>query len=183
MSPQPPHWAAQIENWHTDGARWSGHIGDAYWSMVCPYGQPGDRLAFLEGYQIVGSISGSTIVYGYYLADHAEFNVVLKPNEFAKWKARKYPTRATPGRFMYNSLVRYKPPILSERAEQVQAITQEDIIAEGIPDLWQQASGVVHRNRWIRLWDSINAKRGYSWASNPWVWVVEFPRCDNDRTS
>lgn len=24
------------------------------------------------------------------------------------------------------------------------------------------------------LWDSINAKRGHPWASNPWVWVVEF---------
>jgi hypothetical protein len=26
----------------------------------------------------------------------------------------------------------------------------------------------------MRLWDSINAKRGFSWESNPWVWVVEF---------
>lgn len=24
------------------------------------------------------------------------------------------------------------------------------------------------------LWDSINAARGYEWAVNPWVWVVEF---------
>lgn len=24
------------------------------------------------------------------------------------------------------------------------------------------------------LWDSIYAKRGYSWTSNPWVWVTEF---------
>ena len=23
-----------------------------------------------------------------------------------------------------------------------------------------------------RLWDTINAKRGYGWAANPWVWVV-----------
>lgn len=29
-----------------------------------------------------------------------------------------------------------------------------------------------------RLWDSINDKRGYGWASNPWVWVVEFKRAD-----
>jgi hypothetical protein len=26
------------------------------------------------------------------------------------------------------------------------------------------------------IWNSINAKRGYSWESNPWVWVVEFKR-------
>ena len=24
------------------------------------------------------------------------------------------------------------------------------------------------------LWDSINAKRGWGWEVNPWVWVVEF---------
>ncbi|MGP8269086.1 MAG: single-stranded DNA-binding protein [Terracidiphilus sp.] len=26
------------------------------------------------------------------------------------------------------------------------------------------------------LWDSINAKRGYGWDVNPWVWVVSFQR-------
>ena len=26
------------------------------------------------------------------------------------------------------------------------------------------------------LWDSINAKRGYGWDANPWVWVIEFER-------
>jgi hypothetical protein len=25
-------------------------------------------------------------------------------------------------------------------------------------------------------WDSLNAKRGYSWDNNPWVWVIEFMR-------
>jgi hypothetical protein len=24
------------------------------------------------------------------------------------------------------------------------------------------------------LWNNLNAKRGYGWESNPWVWVVEF---------
>ena len=28
------------------------------------------------------------------------------------------------------------------------------------------------------LWESINAKRGYGWDTNPWVWVVEFERCE-----
>lgn len=26
------------------------------------------------------------------------------------------------------------------------------------------------------LWDSLNAKRGFGWDANPWVWVVEFRR-------
>ena len=24
------------------------------------------------------------------------------------------------------------------------------------------------------LWDSINAKRGFPWDSNPWVWAITF---------
>lgn len=26
------------------------------------------------------------------------------------------------------------------------------------------------------LWDSINAKRGYGWDGNPWVWVISYKR-------
>lgn len=30
------------------------------------------------------------------------------------------------------------------------------------------------------LWDSLNAKRGYGWESNPWVWVIEFERISKE---
>jgi len=33
--------------------------------------------------------------------------------------------------------------------------------------------------RFETLWDSINAKRGYSWDLNPWVWCVDFKRVGN----
>ena len=28
--------------------------------------------------------------------------------------------------------------------------------------------------KWIELWDSINAKRGYPWEADPPVWAVRF---------
>jgi len=30
------------------------------------------------------------------------------------------------------------------------------------------------------LWDSLNAKHGYSWDTNPWVWVYEFERINKE---
>jgi hypothetical protein len=40
----------------------------------------------------------------------------------------------------------------------------------------------VHRDAardwYMDLWDSLNAKRGFGWAVNPWVWVVSFQRAD-----
>ena len=32
----------------------------------------------------------------------------------------------------------------------------------------------TQKKRYRIVWDSLNAKRGYPWESNPWVWVVSF---------
>jgi hypothetical protein len=32
------------------------------------------------------------------------------------------------------------------------------------------------RSRFAALWDSLNAERGYSFESNPWVFVISFRR-------
>jgi len=50
------------------------------------------------------------------------------------------------------------------------------LIAEGIVPPLSPGWGyrlAIH-NAFVELWDSINAKRGYSWDSNPWVWVIEW---------
>jgi hypothetical protein len=56
------------------------------------------------------------------------------------------------------------------RAEQLQNISTEDIKREGIIP---HPTKPLHE-QWQELWDSINAKRGYSFESNPWVWVYDF---------
>jgi len=50
------------------------------------------------------------------------------------------------------------------RVERIQDITNEDARAEGTASI----------KTFIALWNSINAKRGYGWEANPWVWVNEF---------
>lgn len=77
------------------------------------------------------------------------------------------------------------------RVERVQEISEADAIAEGCnpympgegiieppdhPDTYQYRPD--YRQGFSVLWDSINAKRGFSWASNPWVWAISFERTD-----
>ena len=66
-------------------------------------------------------------------------------------------------------------------AERVQDITPEDVVAEGVSldglcdyPAWIFSNAIYEQFR--ELWDSPNAKRGYGWDSNPWVWVLEFER-------
>lgn len=62
------------------------------------------------------------------------------------------------------------------RVERVQKISRGDIKAEGItiPDGPSCDAYDDARLDFSRLWDSINAKRGFGWDANPWVWVYEF---------
>jgi len=32
--------------------------------------------------------------------------------------------------------------------------------------------------RYRIIWDSLNAKRGFPWSANPWVWVIEFEKVE-----
>ncbi len=60
--------------------------------------------------------------------------------------------------------------ITEVRAERVHEISPPDIVAEGY-DSFGIPSGIF----WFKdLWDSLNAKRGFSWDFNPWVWPLGF---------
>ena len=76
--------------------------------------------------------------------------------------------------------------------ERVQDITVDDVTRDGVKDVdneirnQDQTTHESIRNwnlAWAQfqfqtLWDSLNAKRGYGWDINPWVWVIEFERVD-----
>jgi len=70
--------------------------------------------------------------------------------------------------------------IIDIRVERLQEITEEDAIAEGIWGKGEPYQGIgdLPSDRFRDLWDSLNAKRGYSWDINPWVWVIEFKRIE-----
>lgn len=77
--------------------------------------------------------------------------------------------------------------VVSVRVERVQEITEADARAEGArryagegavyesllgPGTWNESA----RGWFAELWESINAKRGFGWDVNPWVWRIEFRR-------
>jgi hypothetical protein len=81
--------------------------------------------------------------------------------------------------------------ITGVRVERLQDITNADCVAEGItamgkgvrtPDGRYAQAGRYEtkastvRQLYSELWESINGPG--SWAANPWVWVVEFRRCE-----
>ena len=90
-------------------------------------------------------------------------------------------------RFMFKKDTRIWLDITAVRAERLQEISPHelsttDLLQEGLPkhnfgiDFTTDLERYVLLKDFISLWDSINAKRGYSWESNPWVWVYTFKR-------
>jgi hypothetical protein len=62
--------------------------------------------------------------------------------------------------------------ITNIRVERLRDITLQDVFAEGAILSTEKGNFRDFKN----LWDSLNAKRGYPWESNPFVWVIEFKR-------
>ncbi len=47
-------------------------------------------------------------------------------------------------------------------------------LAGGIGDLQEAHLGRLNQIGFATTWNTLNAKRGYAWEVNPWVWVIEF---------
>lgn len=91
-----------------------------------------------------------------------------------------------PSIFMPKKACRLWLRVTDIRPERLQNISEEDAKAEGVSlnygasDL-QVCRFLLYRVAFNVLWDDINAARGYSWTSNPWVWVITFERCEKPK--
>jgi hypothetical protein len=90
--------------------------------------------------------------------------------------------RWKPGIHMPRWASRINLEITEIRVERLQKISGFDARAEGYPEdmpdhtLMHDGGGKKTRQWFRQGWDSINAKRGFSWESNPWVWVIGFQK-------
>lgn len=173
----------------------------------CPYGQVGDRLWVRETWRIESFMGGEPLLFGYKDGQAMEENtslsdtlnyeewyerVCIQSTEEAqeafkkglvcqdkegyyRWDVGKSPCRWRSSIFMPRWASRILLEITERRAERLQDISYEDAQAEGISGAF-----IEMRARFAGLWDSLNAKRGYGWDKNNWVWCISFKRLEGE---
>jgi len=153
------------------------HPTDTYPTcFTCPYGVPGDFLWVRETWATYKCLdkdpprlTGKNSAF-WYRADSSVRNLEgLRSETRGKWR---------PSIHMPRWASRISLEVTGVRVERVQEIaTLRDIPAEGVDCRGYEGHALsVHqmRGKFWGLWDSINAKRGYGWELNPWVFVIEF---------
>jgi hypothetical protein len=135
-------------------------------TIRCPYGQPGDLLWVRETWNKCTACNYTDRPDGVlYRADgirsaHPWRSSIHMP----KWACRIW-LRVTDVRVERLQ----KISTIDAKAEGVDAISMEDVPRQAT---WSQ------RDDFAQLWDRLNAKRGFGWDVNPWVWIVSFERTD-----
>jgi hypothetical protein len=167
----------------------------------CPHGAPGDRLWVKETWAVIHDYH-QDIGEAEAMRDARE----RMPWAGIAYRAaangghaesHRVGDRWRPSIYMPRWASRIALEVTSVRVERLQDLGEEDAIAEGItmvpfyPDSgFPLSKGFMlgeddgkapldpsAQKVFERLWDSINAKRA-PWASNPWVWVIEFKRIE-----
>lgn len=168
---------------------------------LCPHGGVGDRLWVRECWRpfMAGYSSGVE-----YRADGVERSIPGRGEEitelikrrggnlkFSGAKKEFHSLSWRPSIHMFRWMARIELELTELRVERLQEISELDAQREGIrlrPPHTMSVNGRyvgfeghpirdphnVHRAQFACLWDDINEKRGFGWATNPWVWVLTF---------
>jgi hypothetical protein len=138
---------------------------------MCPYGKPGDRLRISEEVTVKPLCEDwFTVLY------HADRALVERPcNPGLMQRIKNYKTGHLRGVSLPPAYARPDRLIITGVCvERLQDISEADAMAEGY-SVENEIDG--DPIEWFAyLWESINGSD--SWAANPWVWVVEFRRCE-----
>lgn len=149
----------------------------------CRYGVVGDHLWVRETWQMLRREGGCYETdygmecdswWGYYpgpIPKKCPEGLILT---FRATDEQPEDTHWRPSIFMPRWASRILLEITDVRVERVQDISEKDAREEGCygtmcPDIC--TSLPLYSAVFRKLWDSINAKRGYGWDVNPWVWA------------
>lgn len=107
---------------------------------------------------------------GYYYYEDWQRNDIA---DVTKWK---------PSIHMPKEAARIWLKVADVRVERSQEITIDGIRNEGISSMAVHAGDMeIALKEWKNLWNSTikkNRPDSYGWDANPWVWVIEFERCE-----
>lgn len=162
-------WVSQFPVIPTRDGLYEGWAKDCGQSFLlptsCPYGSVGERLWVRESF----SHSREWHMNPWYWADGDPTD-----GDYEKPK---------PSIHMPRWASRLTLEITDVRVERVQDVSENDVLAEGVTvDKVAAVAGVPWSEMpdlytaFRVLWDALNAKRGYSWNDNPFVWVLSFRR-------
>ena len=146
-------------------------VDDAdYETTKCPYGVPGDRLWVRETFLDDGETKDRPQYV--YRADNENY----PRHEGQNWK---------PSIFMPRAASRILLEVTDIRMERLQEVSEEDAAKEGAePVEWSEDFGGMpadftsYKEGFKEIWQSINGPD--SWDQNPWVWVVEFRKIEQE---
>jgi len=185
------HHPSGVGWWAIEGKSFPDFYADEC-GFPCPYGKVGDRLWVKETWcafsdDLEGDDSKRWVDYRA-TPRYAEPGV-SHPGGWENEPDNPDAPKWVSPRFMPRKFSRITLEITDVRVEPLQEITPLDATKEGcyaftqFKDLGPGEMGPpkveytrTPIERFAKLWDSLNAKRGYPWSSNPWVWVISFRR-------
>lgn len=133
--------------------------GEKFFKLPC---EPGDILYVRETWKKAPN--------GYYYYEDWQRNDIA---DVTKWK---------PSIHMPKEAARIWLKVTDVRVERLQEITSEQIGREGVEVEYPYVlNGEEKRYAFSTLWNSTIKKSNlnrYGWDANPWVWVIEFERCE-----
>jgi hypothetical protein len=150
----------------------------------CPYGAPGDRLwvretfgfEFTQRWKGEQGLSSPDRLTNMVYAASQKFPIMVNDDFRAEFSDMKW----RPSIHMWRRVSRITLEITEVRVQRIQEINTTDAASEGalLDDSCDYKGAVGHSQLvgFQKLWDSINAKRGFGWDANPWVWAITFKR-------
>ena len=154
-----------------------------------PY-QKGDILYARETWKVIVADPTVNFLYIKYIADKRESYVEFARDRFEKFKKYYDKKGWQPNIFMPKEAAMLFIEVTDIRVERVQDISYEGAIAEGITEteiyneLLDECSsvgagtGTLPVQAFADLWHNLYKTKGYGWDDNPWIWVIEFERCE-----
>lgn len=190
IKPQPSEsWMANTDwsRYYKNGKKhlWIAHPEIATREIKCKYA-PRDHVWVREAWRV--EERKSDLVDGVrYRADDAFLRIENTWTAAEQWVVAndngRHGTKWRPSIFMPRWASRITLEITDIRVERLQAISEQDAKAEGVPNNhachWlDDDPGYMHdvyRRNFVRVWDEINGEK-YPWASDPYVWAISFRR-------